>query len=94
MRRLIKQLLRGGAAAVFLLSCAPTVAVPKAAEHADAEVSSGEAQVHPKPTAKPAKPAKPAPSKASTPKATKSKTTGKQATDKKSSAKSKHPPRK
>ena len=94
MRRLIKALLRGGAAAVFLLSCAQTVAVPKAAEHAGAEVSFGEAQVHPKPAAKPGKTAKPASSKASTPKTTKSKTTGKQATKKKSSAKSKGAPRK
>ena len=39
-------------AAVLFLSCTAAMAVPKAAEHAGAEVSFGAATVHPKPPSK------------------------------------------
>lgn len=49
MMRIIYGSSRRLLAVLLMLSCTATLAVPKAAEHADAEVSFGAATVHPKP---------------------------------------------
>ena len=82
MKTNIKPSARSLLAAALLLSCTATLAVPKAAENATAEVSLGEATVHPKPAAKAAKN-----SSSARPVAAKSSATTKSPTQKGASAK-------
>ena len=84
MKTTIKPSARGLLAAALLLSCTATLAVPKAAENAAAEVSIDAAAVHPKPPQKAAKS-----SPAATPKASKAGAAGKAAPRKGTSAKPK-----
>ncbi len=82
MKMNIKPSARSLLTAALLLSCTATLAVPKAAENATAEVSLGEATVHPKPAGKAAKN-----SSSARPVAAKSSATTKSPTQKGASAK-------